>query len=731
MTQRSNEVKPMGQADMTICANVRNAWVSFCSARSNRIVGVHILTPPATEPLEAGRREATVISRLLACAFLLTALMSGPWCYSADLVLIRSAIAPAPEQDQLEVATQFYGLDLRVVTVGTANTAKAFDLVRSRETLAVAIEANALSAVDQSALLRALHRAPGANVPLLILGVTQEINPALLGAWSGGTVIGVNRINESKTSHYVVGRVSGITQQLSGMDLPLPSGSTGAYFKLSGQSPLQEIFAVQSQTVKAPVFTLFTLNQQQVFLLCRAETQVNRESAVRRAPDTVGAFTAIAPVMMFVRYSAGERGWHSPHHYANLTIDDPWLREPYGHLEYKNLLAEMDKHNFHTTIAFIPWNYDRSDAEVASLFRGHPDRFSICIHGDNHDHKEFDDFQSKSQSLQVADLKQALARMEKFRSLTGIPYDRVFVFPHSIGSGRILQELKTYNYLATVNSTNVPMDGAPPAASSFDLRPVTTSFGDFPSIVRHPTVVQWPEQLIAVNEFLDNPLFFYTHQDFFAGGIGAFDRVADQVNRLEPTTQWKSLGDIVTHLYLLRRRIDSDYDLFTFSSSVRLENTSGDVRVYHITKREPAPSMIKAITVDARPVPLRIQGELLSCDIAVPAGQARSMLIIYKNDLDLASIDTSKKSLRVLFLREASDLRDIWLSKFGFGEAATALYYQNGGSPTRVLTLAFLVLLLAAATIWGLQKKRSKSAASAILAPNKTTNRRNTDSIGR
>ena len=72
--------------------------------------------------------------------------------------------------------------------------------------------------------------------------------------------------------------------------------------------------------------------------------------------------------MIFAKYGAGDRGWHALHHDANLTIDDPWLREPYGHLDYKDLLTEMERHNFHTTIAFIPWNYDRSEQSGGCAF---------------------------------------------------------------------------------------------------------------------------------------------------------------------------------------------------------------------------------------------------------------------------------------------------------------------------------------------------------------------------
>jgi hypothetical protein len=109
----------------------------------------------------------------------------------------------------------------------------------------------------------------------------------------------------------------------------------------------------------------------------------------------------------------------------------------------------MKAHNFHTTIAFIPWNYARSTAEVTRIFRNNPDRYSIAIHGDNHDHKEFEGFDSRPLAVQKPKLDQALARMNAFQTLTKIHFDRVFVFPHSIGEGAILGKLKEDNYIAT------------------------------------------------------------------------------------------------------------------------------------------------------------------------------------------------------------------------------------------------------------------------------------------
>jgi hypothetical protein len=642
--------------------------------------------------------------------------MSSLWCYAADVVLIRSTGSPSSEEHELEIATQFYGLNLKVETASANDVVAALGLIRQNSTVAVAIEADTLAVVNQNELLRALYRKLGSGIPLLILGVTPETDPTLLSAWSGGAVVGTKRLASRLHLHYVVGRFAGVTDQLTHREIPFTGGDT-FYFALAGASKAQEIMTVRDDHQIVPVFIEADLRQQKVFFLCKMRPP--GEGGVESSADSYDAtFAVIAPVMMFTKYSAGERGWHALHHYANLTIDDPWLREPYGHLSYQALFKEMEGHDFHTTIAFIPWNYDRSEEEVVSLFRTHPERFSICIHGDNHDHKEFEDLGSKPLSLQVADLKQSLARMGKFQSLTGIPYDSVFVFPHSIGTESILEELKKYNFLATVNSSNVPMDRPKPSALSLVLRPVSLSFANFPSISRYSAAVPIPSAFLGINEFLDNPLLFYAHQDFFANGMGAFDHMADEVNKLEPDTRWRGLGEIVNHLYLVRLRDDSNYDVLTFSRSIDLENTSGRDLVFYVRKQETGSPVVASVNVDGRHVPFQLRGEYLDLGVPVPAGKARSVVIEYKNDLDLASISTSKTSLRVNLLRKISDYRDITLSKYYVGRVVTNYYYEHGVTPPVAVLCGCALVLFGLCGGWGLwrilKRKYSLTADSDV-----------------
>lgn len=697
---------------------------SFAGGTSTEFpVEVHLYKecPNAAPPMRC--RQVKNRPFRAACAVSFVMLVSSLWCYSADIVLIRSAGEPSAEQHDLELSTQFYGLNLTVVIASVHNGSSTLSAVQQNDTLAVAIEANALASVSQKALLRALHRRSGGSVPLLILGVTSETAPILLSTWSGGAAVGAKLLASRGGLHYMVGSVAGITEQLTNLEIPFRGDDT-FYFALAGHSKAQEIMAIGNDRQGVPVFVEADFQQQKVFLLCK--TRPSGGVPATSSADTVTAFAEIAPMMIFTKYCAGERGWHALHHYANLTIDDPWLREPYGHLNYTNLLKEMEQHNFHTTIAFIPWNYDRSQAQAVTVFRSHPERFSICVHGDNHDHKEFDDMESKSLSVQTAAIKQSLARMEKFQKLTGIPYDNVFVFPHNIGSDSILKELKKYNFAATVNSLNVPMDRTRPESLLFSLRPVTLSFGDFPSISRYSASMPNPDLFIGINDFLYNPVLFYGHHDLFTSGMDAFDGVADKVNKLQPDTRWRGLGDIARNLYLIRLRDDSNYDVLAFSSSLELNNVSGRNSVFNIQKQERDSLAIASVSVDGRIVPFELSGGYLRLGVDIPAGESRSLIIQYKNDLDLASINTSKSSLRVYFLRTVSDFRDITLSKYSVGRVVTEYYYKDGRTALIVIVCGFATILAGICGIWRLlviMKRKTSVALKSSMTPTGKTAR--------
>ena len=673
-------------------------WIKKVFSFSNLLQNPRVEFPSGLPVFYQSRREmaarglgknATDFLRINYAVFFLV-LVSASYCYSADVVFIRSPGHSTAEQEQLEVATNFYGLNLKVVMASSANDELALSrTVEREETVGVVIAADALGNLNRNALLRALQHRRGGNAPFLILAGAPGVDPSLLRTWSGGTALGCKRLESSLHPEYLFGRVDGLTWQLS--DLEVPFAIKDASYLVPGENgAVQLIASIRHGDQVSPVFIEATVQQSKVFVACA----VSPDESMTDGKGLVSAFLGIAPAMMFIRYCAGERGWHALHHYANFTIDDPWLREPYGYVNYEGLLGEMEKHDFHTTIAFIPWNYDRSEPGVVSLFRNHPERFSIAIHGDNHDHKEFTDYRSKPLLGQIVNLKQSLARMERFQAQTGIPYDKVMIFPHSIAPERTLEALKTYNYLATINSTNVPQDAVKPSGLSFDLRPVTLSFAGLPSISRYSAAAPIPKEFIAINEFLGNPLLFYSHSEFFARGIDAFDGLANEVNKLEPDTQWRSLGDIVRHLYLVKLKDNSNYDVLAFSSNICLDNISGRDAIFYVRKQEIGGNAINAVLVDGRSYPYHMQDGYLYLSLSVPMGNASCVAIHYKNDLDLASIGTSKDSFNVYFLRMVSDFRDNHLSKSAVGLGIIRFYNGHKEGPPLVFGCVFVFIVV-------------------------------------
>lgn len=206
--------------------------------------------------------------------------------------------------------------------------------------------------------------------------------------------------------------------------------------------------------------------------------------------------------------------------HASIIIDDPLLRENYGYLNYRKLLKLMDVHNFVTTIAFIPWNYNRTEKKIADLFKERPDRFSLCVHGCDHTEGEFGktDFDYLNGKVKLA-----TARMIEHEKRTGITFDRVMVFPQGIFSDEAMEALRANNYLAAVNTEALPVSGS--LSSSF------------PFYLRHK-----PEEAIAC---VSDPTFIVLHHDYFKHGYERLADFVDEFNARVTNLKWDSVGNIV------------------------------------------------------------------------------------------------------------------------------------------------------------------------------------------
>jgi len=203
---------------------------------------------------------------------------------------------------------------------------------------------------------------------------------------------------------------------------------------------------------------------------------------VSRNFDIRRYFLSATPIVMYVKWAFADICWNTPENNACLIIDDPPLRPQYGFLNYQRLLDLMERHNFTTNIAFIPWNWRRSDPTVVGMFKTHPERYSLSIHGCDHTGGEFGTSQFDKLAWKS---RQALDRMTCHQKKTGIHYDRIMIFPQGVFSGPSLAALKQASFTAAVNTEVLSSDVPRVPITISDVWDVAVmKYGSFPIFTR-------------------------------------------------------------------------------------------------------------------------------------------------------------------------------------------------------------------------------------------------------
>ncbi|MCP4543030.1 MAG: hypothetical protein GY832_38430, partial [Chloroflexi bacterium] len=338
-------------------------------------------------------------------------------------------------------------------------------------------------------------------------------------------------------------------------------------------------------------------------------------------------FMELVPLMMFIRYTAGDEAWHNDHNYANLTIDDPCLQEPYGYLNFGDLLPQMLAHDYHTTIATVPGRcLDQSEQSVVDLFLAHPERYSLVVHGNNHSPcPEFtDDIPLEEQRTL---LERSLQRMDIHETLTGIPYGRIMVFPCKLAGESTLPLLKELNFLTTINAQTTPLSGTTSSAWDFAMYPAIMDYGNYAIVNRHyQEYSPYPFDL-----FRDKSVFIYGRESDFAppAGIGAYNATVDAINDLEGEVEWRSLDYIMKRLYLEKRNDDGDIDVKWYTNHLILENETDSEQQYHLQKEEDGNVPIRLVMVDGVPYTYTVAGGWLELDVTIAAQDTAEIVVTY------------------------------------------------------------------------------------------------------
>ncbi len=633
-------------------------------------------------------------------------------------VLFITPGSPGAEWPTINALCTLYGL-----TCGWSSPAQAAaDLnpstVDGRSTLAVIVDASILAPATLRSDVTALWKSLGAaRIPVLIVST----HPSMLSVPDPNgtrscTGLQFVRLEKKLSSWQTTQANRKVMQELTTVSAGIRHNVPSSVIALGAAGPCNMVVPLMlvrsTDGTSYPVYGQIKGTEGPVF--CAAFSHPAPDGGFIFDPQKDGSLISIIPLLTFLRFAGGEYCWHRDSDCANLTIDDPWLTEPYGFLSYQGLLAQMQKAHFHTAIAFIPWNYDRSSDKVVALFREHPEHYSICIHGNNHDRWEFykyrtipgDPMPAKPLPVQEANIRQGLARMERFRQLTGLDFDPVMVFPQYVAPLETFGLLKKYNFLITSNATNIPLNLEPPPDPVFHLRSITDCYENFTSIMRYPPGAR-SQADIALDLFLDNPVLFFEHHTMFRHGMDAFNRTAEMVNTLQPDTKWTSLGNMARHSYLQRNRPDGNRDIRAFCRSIDLENDQPHELTCFVEKAETLNVPIRRVIVDGEPHAYGVSDGRLRLMVELAPHQSGRIDIEYEDDFHVEQVDIARNDPRMDRIRALSDLRDCTLMRNTVTRSMVGFYYASmlyRLGPKGALIVCFVVVVAMAVGGWRLRR---------------------------
>jgi hypothetical protein len=371
-------------------------------------------------------------------------------------------------------------------------------------------------------------------------------------------------------------------------------------------------------------------------------------------------FLTAVPVVLYIKWAFAGVCWNSPEANASLVIDDPLLKPDYGCVNFKELLALMERYHFATNIAFIPWNWRRSNPDVARLFRQRPEHYSLSIHGSDHVAAEFG---SRNRGQLYWKTKRAVDRMSDHETSTGISHEKVMVFPQGIFSEAAMDVLKRSNFTAAVNTDVLSVDPRSPAIRISDVWDVALMrYGSFPIFTRRS-----PEQKIANFAFdilLGKPCIICSHHDFCRDRYKHLLDLVNGLNALARPLSWRSLGEVVRRSFRQRESSLGVLEIEMYATELRLENYSRQRQRYLIRRREPEPLDIKDVRADFRKLTWSFSDGWVRFELELEGGQQATIRIQFR-DMIAGSDGKENFSYRVKtrLRRYLSEVRDNYIVK--------------------------------------------------------------------
>jgi hypothetical protein len=466
--------------------------------------------------------------------------------------------------------------------------------------------------------------------------------------------ISISKGSEDETEWRIADDASAIFGAMRGLRIHLASATLNSSNLFVANEGSQTALIGAANKV---AFLKTTWNDVPVFVSSERLIDIDAELTTPNF-DVRDHFFSAVPVVSYIRWAFTHSSWNAPEANACLVIDDPLLRTRYGFLRFRELLALMKQVRFSTSIAFIPWNWRRSDPKVVQLFKDNPSDYSLCIHGCDHTAGEFGT--SNERQLRAI-ASEAVRRMCLHEQRTGLAHDRVMVFPQGIFSEQAILELKRANFSAVVNTevhSNLLKERKLRISDVWDV--AVMSYGDFPIYTR-----RYPDQGVenlAFDVLLGKPCLVVIHHDFFSNGYDRLAQFIDQLNALNVSLVWRRLSEVVRCGYRQKKLSSDCVEIEMYGSELLIENRSGRAMSYFVRRRERETNSVESVYAGSRCVPWNSAGDHMEFKLDLAPGESTLLRLLFKPAEDVAQARQNlAHSAKIVLRRYLSEARDNYL----------------------------------------------------------------------
>lgn len=491
---------------------------------------------------------------------------------------------------------------------------------------------------------------------LFVYGLAPDhFSQVLMKALSGGHLQSVQPLAHSDDLYEISSDARDVCGPFSGVSLgPINSDNDSVFSICAGRADARTLITIGTR----PFMALLKRGGTEIFFMSGKDI-VDMETEAWDVPLSDYFSRFLAPAIA-LRHVFRDESWQPSTPHASLIIDDPLLRPTYGYLRLSALLDMMKKHNFATTVAFIPHNYRRNSRRAVETFKQNRERLAISYHGNDHTPLEMasQDIARLNRLMRIA-----RTRMRYHEAVTGLNCDNVMVFPQERFSVEAMKVLKACNFDAGVSSTPYPRGRRLPLPLTEFAQPALLCYGGFPLFLRR-YICHLKKEEIAFNLFFGRPVLLVDHHEVFRRPDVLIEAVST-VNSIAPEVRWCGLEEAVMNSTLHRLCPDGSLRVRAYSATVRVVNDGESRRSYTVEwarcHDEPAIEQIlqdglSNHSFDVEKTTVRLKAE-------IDPNSSEIFSLAYRNDYPCLDRLGVRWTAKAILRRRVSEVRDNYISK--------------------------------------------------------------------